>query len=42
MSGSQEKPWSDNLNSPETRYAVYLNEKVTFAGNLVSSILYGT
>ena len=42
MSGFQERPWSDGPDSPKIPYAMYLNEKVSFAGNLVSSILYGT
>ena len=42
MAESQFKPWSDNPNAPKIRYDLYLWEKINFAGDLVSSILYGT
>ena len=35
------QPWSDNPNAPNITYSVYFAEKATFAGMLISSILYG-
>ena len=40
-SGSQQKPWSDNPNALKIPYQLYFWEKSLFAGNLISSILYG-
>ena len=42
MSGSQEMPWPNNPNAPTIPYDVYFKEKASFAGLLISSILYGT
>ena len=42
MSNAHQKPWSDNPNAPVILYGLYIYEKVSLAGNLVSSILYGT
>ena len=41
MSGSQQKPWFDDPNAPKIPYKLYLYEKFSVAGNLVSAILYG-
>ena len=42
MSDSQEsQPWSDNPNAPNISHYVYFLEKIWFAGNLITSILYG-
>ena len=41
MSGSQEMPWSNNPNTPMIPYDLYFEEKASFAGLLISSILYG-
>ena len=38
---SSEKPWSNNPNAPQIPYSWYLAEKTTFAGILISAILYG-
>ena len=42
MSDALQKLWSDNLNAPVISYGLYIYEKLSLAGNLVSSILYGT
>ena len=42
MSGSQQRPWSDNPNAPVISYSAYLDEKAWFAGTVFSSVLYGT
>ena len=42
MYDSQEKLWSDNPNTPKIPYNQYFQEKVTFAGDFVGPILYGT
>ena len=42
MSDSQLKQWSDNPNALKIPYSQYFEEKVYFAGVLLSSILYGT
>ena len=34
--------WSDNPNAPKIPYYLYVDEKATFAGTLIGSILYGT
>ena len=39
---SREQPWSENPNTPKIPYSAYLEEKATFAGTLISAILYGT
>ena len=41
MSGSQQKPWSNNPNAPNISYNTYLNEKSGLAGLFVGSMLYG-
>ena len=41
MSDSQQNPWSNNPNAPKIPRALYLEEKATFAGTLIGSILYG-
>jgi len=41
MSGTQQKPWSDNPNAPEISHKLYVEEKAYFAGALISAILYG-
>ena len=41
MSNSQEKSWSGGPNAPEIPYYLYFEEKASFSGLLVSSILYG-
>ena len=42
MYDSQQKPWSDNPNAPKIPYHLYVQEKASFAGNMIGSILYGT
>ena len=42
MYDPREKPWSDNPNAPKIPYSLYFQEKVTFAGDFVGPILYGT
>ena len=42
MYDSQQKPWSDNPNAPKIPYHLYVQEKASFAGNTIGSILYGT
>ena len=42
MSDSQQEPWSNNPNAPKILYRTYFQEKVSFAGNFICSILYGT
>ena len=42
MSSSQQKPWSDNPNAPKIPYVLYSEEKASFAGTSIGSILYGT
>ena len=41
MSDTQRHPWTDNPYAPNILYNIYLAEKGTFAGHLVSSMLYG-
>ena len=41
MSDSQEKPWSNNPNTPKIPRSLYQYEKANFAGILICSILYG-
>ena len=38
----QHPPWSDNPNAPKIPYHLYFDEKASFAGSLVASIIYGT
>lgn len=37
----QQEPWSDNSSAPKIPYFLYFEEKTNFAGNLMSSTLYG-
>ena len=39
---SEWRLWSDNLNAPMIPYFQYVEEKITFAGTLIGSILCGT
>ena len=41
MFDPQGAPWSDNPNAPKIPYNLYLEEKASFAGILISSMLYG-
>ena len=42
MVAAQNQPWSDNPNAPKISRAVYFDEKASFAGILIASMLYGT
>ena len=42
MSGTQQKPWSNNPNAPKIPYDLYLAEKANLAGTLIAAVLYGT
>ena len=37
-----QQPWSDNPNAPKIPHYQYVDEKATFAGTVIGSILYGT
>jgi len=41
MSDPSQKPWSNNPNTPQIPYDLYLWEKAAFAGGLIGAILYG-
>ena len=41
MSDSSQKPWSNNPNTPQIPYDLYLWEKAAFAGGFIGAILYG-
>ena len=41
MSDSQEQWWPDNPNAPKITHILYLQEKATYAGSIIGSILYG-
>jgi len=36
------QPWSDNPRAPQIQKHEYFAEKATLAGNLISTLLYGT
>lgn len=42
MVDAQEQPWSDNPNAPKISHTVYFEEKASYAGILIASMLYGT
>ena len=42
MSGSSEKPWSDNPYAPQIPYWLYFAEKANLAGSIIGGIFYGT
>ena len=42
MSDSQEQWWPDNPNAPKITHILYFQEKATYAGSVIGSILYGT
>ena len=41
MSDSSEGPWSNNPDTLQIPYLLYLGEKESFAGTLIGSMLYG-
>lgn len=41
MSGSSEKPWSDNPRAPQIPYEVYIAERGNFVGDFIAAMLYG-
>jgi len=42
MANTQEQSWSDDPNAPKISPTVYFEEKASFAGILIASMLYGT